>query len=266
MANRVKEKLRKGLPSVGYWVSLPSPSVAEIMAGFGMDWLMIDAEHGPAGYERIEDLLRAIEGSGVVPLMRVAENNMALIKKALDRGAYGVLVPLVNNAAEAAAAVSAAKYPPEGRRGVAGTRVSRFGMSLKEYYHTWNDDVLVAIQVETRQGLDNVEAIAAVPGVDVLFIGPVDLSANLGLFQQFDHPEFLGAVSRILRAAKDNGIAAGYMAFDPEGVLNKVDEGFQFIAGGTDARLLMDVLRGAMQQIDRGLKERSGSEAREGGI
>lgn len=256
MANRVKERLKQGLPSVGYWVSLPSPTVAEIMAGFNMDWIMIDTEHGPADYERVEDLLRAIEGTGVVPLIRVADNNTALIKKALDRGAYGVLVPLVNNADEAAAAVSAAKYPPEGIRGVAGTRVSRFGMSLKEYFGSWNNDVLVALQIETRQALENVEEIAAVPGVDVLFIGPNDLSANLGLFQQFDHPEFLGAVSRILKAAQDNRIAAGYMASSPATVLAKADEGFQFIAGGTDARLLMAAIQDATQQIKQGLRER----------
>lgn len=256
MTNRVKELLRAGRPAVGHWLSLPSPAVAELMAGCGMDWLVIDTEHGPADYERVEDLLRAVNGTPAVPLVRVADNSPALIKKALDRGALGVLVPLVDTPEAAAAAVAASRYPPEGIRGVAGTRASRFGLDLESYVESWNREVLVAVQIETRRALDNVERIAVVPGVDVLFVGPNDLSAGLGLFQRFDHPEYIRAVARILGAANDHGIAAGYMCAGAESTLAKIDEGFRFVAAGTDARLLAGAARALYGAIHEGLARR----------
>ncbi|BAS27820.1 HpcH/HpaI aldolase family protein [Limnochorda pilosa] len=256
MGNRVKERLKQGLPSVGNWINIPSPAVAELLAGHGMDWLLVDTEHCPTDYETIENLLRAMRGTEVVPLVRVAGNDPVLIKKALDRGALGVLVPLVNSAEEAAAAVAAAKYPPEGIRGVAGTRASRYGADLRAYFASWNQDVLVAVQVETRQALEQVEAIAAVPGVDVVFIGPNDLSANLGVFQQYDHPAFAEAVARVLRATRAHGVAAGYMASDSASVLAKIEEGFTFVSAGSDTRLLSAAAAATYGAIERGLGER----------
>lgn len=255
MTNRVKERLQQGKPVIGHWLSFPSPAVAELMASFGMDWLLIDTEHGPADYETVENLIRAMKGTDVIPLVRVAGNDPVLIKKALDRGAYGVVIPLVNNAAEAAAAVAACKYPPEGIRGVAGTRASCYGRDLKSYFTEWNRNVLVIIQVETRQAVENVEEIAAVPGVDVLFIGPYDLSANLGLFQQFDHPRVKSAIDRIRNAAQANGIATGYFTSGPEAALEKVKEGFQFVCAGSDARLLSTAAQETYERIRQGLRE-----------
>ncbi|MDR7470090.1 MAG: aldolase/citrate lyase family protein [Armatimonadota bacterium] len=256
ITNTVKHRLKQGQPAVGLWVSFPSPAVVELLATIGPDWLLVDTEHGPTGWERLEDLLRAMKGTEVVPLVRVAANDVALIKQALDRGAYGVIVPLVNTAQEARAAVAAARYPPEGIRGVAGTRVSRYGMDLPEYFARWNSEVLVVCQVETAQALEHVEEIAAVPGVDVLFIGPNDLSANLGCFRQFDHPAFLAAVDRILAAARRCGIAAGYMAGSPEEVLRRIDQGILFIAAGSDARLLAGAAAATYGRIREGLAER----------
>lgn len=256
MRNLVKEKLARGEPTIGHWLSIPSSTVAELLTCVGMDWLLMDTEHSPIGYETMEDLLRAIKDTNVVPLARVAAAEAPLIKKVLDRGVCGVLVPLVNTAAEARNVVAACKYPPEGIRGVAGTRVSRWGCTLAEYYREWNDNVLIAIQIETKQALENVEEIAAVPGVDVLFVGPADLSANLGTFQQFDHPRFKSAVQRILNAAKNAGIAAGYMSFGAESVLEKVDEGFRFIAAGTDTKLLLSAAQATYERINEGLRQR----------
>ena len=159
MANQVKAKLSRGEVTVGHWLSFPSPSVAELMASFGMDWLVIDTEHGPAEYETVEDMIRAMRGTPVVPLVRVGGNDPVLIKKALDRGAYGVVVPLVNSPEEARAAVMACRYPPEGIRGVAGTRETRYGMDLRPYFESWNQDVLLVVQIETRQALERVEAV-----------------------------------------------------------------------------------------------------------
>ena len=254
--NRTKRRLRQGYPVIGHWISLPSPAVAELLAGFGMDWLLIDTEHGPAEWETVEDLIRAMKGTLVTPLVRVAGNEPVLIKKALDRGAMGALIPLVRTAEEARAAVAACKYPPEGIRGVAGTRVSRYGADLPHYVAAWNREVLVACQIETAEGLENVDGIAATPGIDVLFVGPNDLSANLNRFRQFDHPEFVRAVERVLAAATQHGIAAGYMVGGVEEALARIDQGFRFMALGSDARLLAGAAAAVYEQMNKALAAR----------
>ncbi len=254
--NTVKQRLADGLPAVGQWISLPSPSIVELIASFQPDWLLIDTEHSPAEGETVEHALRAMNGTDVVPLVRVAANDQALIKKALDRGAYGVVVPLVNTLEQAQAAVAAAKYPPEGIRGVAGTRASRYGMDLPDYFARWNSQVLMICQIETAEALENVDVIATVPGVDVLFIGPNDLSANLNLFRQFDDPEFKRAVDRVLGAAERHHIAAGYMASTADEVLERIDQGFRFVSAGSDTRLLAAAASAAFGKIKAGLAER----------
>jgi 2-keto-3-deoxy-L-rhamnonate aldolase RhmA len=254
--NPVKERLTKGLPTVGQWVSMPVPSIVELLSSFQMDWLCLDTEHGPADTERVEDMIRALKGTDVVPIVRVGGNDPVLIKRALDRGALGVIVPLVNTPEQARAAVAASKYPPEGIRGVAGTRVNRFGMDLGDYFTQWNGQVVVICQIETVEALENVEAIAAVPGVDVLFIGPNDLSAALNGFRQFDRPEFKSAVDRIVKATKRHGSAAGYMASSTEEVLERIDQGFRFVSNGTDARMLAVAAAASYAKIKAGLAER----------
>jgi 2-keto-3-deoxy-L-rhamnonate aldolase RhmA len=254
--NPLKARLKQGLPAVGQWISLPSPSVAEILAAHNPDWLLVDTEHGPITWETLEDILRALKGSGVPPLARVRANDPSIIKQVLDRGVYGVLVPLVNTAEEARAAAAACKYPPEGMRGVAGTRVSGFGSTLPDYFERWNSQVVVGVQIETTEALANVERIAAVPGIDILFIGPNDLSASLGRFRQFDHPEFANAVDRILKAAQAHGVAAGYMCTGPDEVLQKIDQGFRFLAAGSDARLLSGAMGSTYHKIREGVDAR----------
>lgn len=248
--NPLKQRLRAGQPAIGTWVSFASPGVAEALALLEPDWLLVDTEHGAVDEQTLEEMLRAIRAASasVTPLVRVAANDVALIKKALDRGAMGVLVPLVDSPDEARQAVAACRYPPEGIRGVAGTRASRYGLAMADYYATWNEDVLVGVQIETRPALESVEAIAAVPGVDLLFVGPNDLSASLGVFRQFDHPDYLAAVRRILQAARSAGKAAGYMARSADEAAARLDEGFQFVSVATDARLLMGA---AAQAFDR---------------
>ncbi len=254
--NRAKRRLQQGYPVIGHWISLPSPALVELLAGFGMDWLVIDTEHGPAGWETVEDMIRAMKGTVVTPLVRVAANDPAVIKKALDRGVLGAVIPLVGTAEEARAAVAACRYPPEGIRGVAGTRASRYGADLPQYVAEWNREVLVVCQVETAGALDNVEAIAATPGVDVLFVGPNDLSANLDRFRQFDHPDFTRAVDRILAAAGRHGVATGYMAGSVEEALARIDQGFRFMALGSDARLLAGAAAAVYGQMHKALEGR----------
>ena len=251
VGNRVKELLQRGEVAVGCWLSLPSPEVAEVLAELGPDWLLIDTEHGPASYETVENMIRAMRGTHVVPIVRVAANDAALIKKALDRGAQGVLVPLVSTPEDVRAAVAACRYPPEGVRGVAGTRASRYGLDLEAYFREWNQQVLVGVQIETRQALEQVEALARVPGLDLMFVGPNDLSAALGVFRQFDNAEFNRALDRIVAAARQAGVAAGYMAINAEDAMARVRQGFQFISLASDARLLMAAARSAFAAVTR---------------
>jgi 2-keto-3-deoxy-L-rhamnonate aldolase RhmA len=202
-------------------------------------------------------MIRAIRPTPTTALVRVQDANHSTIKKALDRGAEGVLVPLVESAEQARGIVAACRFPPEGTRGIAGTRATRFGLDLKGYLETWNKEVVVALQIETRPGLEQVEAIAGVPGVDVLFVGPNDLSAGLGAFQQFDRPEFRQAVERIRKAADQRGIATGYMCTSAEGTLQKIDEGFRFVAVGTEARLLAGAAHTLSSEVRKGLATRA---------
>lgn len=251
MANPLKELLASHRPAIGTWLTFASPAVAELLALQEPDWLLVDTEHGAINEETLEDMVRAIRAASasVTPLVRVAANDVALIKKALDRGAMGVLVPLVDSPDQARLAVAACRYPPLGVRGVAGTRASRYGLAMGDYFASWNDDVVVGVQIETRPALESVEAIAQVPGVDLLFVGPNDLSASLGLFRQFDHPDYVAAVRRILRAARAAGKAAGYMARSADEAAARIEEGFQFVSVATDARLLMGAASQAFQRL-----------------
>ena len=257
--NKTKQRLLEGHLAIGQWISLPSPPVAELVSGFGMDWLVIDAEHGPAGWETVEEIVRAMKGTDVTPLIRVPGNDPVFIKKALDRGGYGVVVPMVSTAAHATAAVAAAKFPPEGIRGVAGTRASRYGLDLADYVASWNQQVLVICQLETAESVQNAESIAAVPGVDVLFVGPNDLSATLGVFRQFEHPDYRRAVDRILNAARTHHKAPGIMASGADDALVQIDRGFRFVSVASDTRMLAAATAAAYEKIKSGLMERKRS-------
>ncbi len=251
--NRTKRLLKSGRPAIGHWLSLSCPAAAEILSAFEPDWLVVDTEHSPASWETVEDLLRAMKGTQVTPLVRVAANDPALIKLALDRGAMGVLVPLVSTPEEARRAVLASRYPPEGIRGVAGTRASRYGLDLVDYFANWNEEALVICQVETVQGLDQVDGIAEVEGVDVLFVGPNDLSASVGHFRRFEAPEYEGAVQRVLEAARRHGKAAGYLASDPEEALRRIAQGFRFVGIASDSRFLAAAASAALRRVREGL-------------
>ena len=256
MHNPLKQRLREGKVVVGYWLTLPSPSVAEIMGSLALDWLLVDLEHGPIGWETLEDMLRALRGTPVVPLVRVPSGEPPVLKRALDRGPLGVVVPLVSTAEEAERVVAACRYPPQGIRGVAGSRASGYGATLAEYFAAWNREVLVACQVETVEALQRVDEIAAVDGVDVLFVGPNDLSANLNRWRDLEYEGFREALNRVLAAARRHGKAAGVMCTGPEDALARVDQGFRFVALGSDARLLAAAAGRAAQQLREGLAAR----------
>ena len=208
--NTVKRRLKAGERTAGAWLQLCSPIAAEIMADAGFDWLLIDMEHGHGDYQTLLAQLQAIEGSGTAPLVRVQANDVAVIKRVLDLGAYGVMIPWVSGRRECEAAVSACKYPPEGIRGMAGShRAAGFGRFAAEYWKRANAEILVIVQIETAEALREVDAMLTVPGVDMVFVGPTDLSAAVGHVGDPKHPEVVEAIAAIERAARKAGVALG---------------------------------------------------------
>ena len=211
MRNRLKEKLQNGEAVIGTFVGLGHPDVTEMLSRIGFDWLLLDAEHSSLSFETMENLMQAMNGTDCVPIVRPQWNDPVQIKRILDIGAYGVLVPWVNSKEEAENAVKACRYPPEGIRGYGPRRAGRFDL---KYFETANTEILVAIQIETKQAMENLEDILSVPGVDACYVGPYDLSCNLGLGlpPKWDNPEYLAAFDRILAVAKKYQKPAGMFA------------------------------------------------------
>jgi 4-hydroxy-2-oxoheptanedioate aldolase len=219
----------------GTFINLGSSVTAEIAGNAGYDWLLIDHEHGPGGEDTLLHQLQAAAATPAVPIVRIAANEPPRFKRALDMGAHGVMVPYVNNEAEAKAAAMAFRYPPRGFRGVAKfNRGAGFSQDFEEYYLHAHERLVLVAQVETVESVASVDAIAAVDGIDVLFVGPSDLSYNMGIRDQLDHPRFVQALQAVVAAAQRSGKAAGILAHNPSLVEKWRDIGFTFMALGSD--------------------------------
>jgi 4-hydroxy-2-oxoheptanedioate aldolase len=210
--NKFKDALLAKRPQIGFWSSLCSNIVTEVLAGVGFDWVLIDTEHAPNELPGVLSQLQAMTGGTAEPVVRPAWNDPVLLKRLLDIGTQNFLIPYVRNADEARAAVSATRYPPHGIRGVAvSPRANRYGR-MRDYFEKADDQICIAVQIEDRIGLQNIESIAAVEGIDALFIGPSDLAASLGHLGNSSHPEVRAAiedaVKRIVRTGKAPGILA----------------------------------------------------------
>src|SRR5881394_3913871 len=232
--NAFKRALVAGRQQIGLWVSLASPYSAELVAGAGFDWLVIDTEHSPNEVDTTLAQLQVIAAYPVSPVVRPAWNDKVLIKRHLDIGAQTLLVPYVQDAGEAAAAVAAVRYPTRGVRGVAGvTRASRFGR-VTDYAKRAEEEICLLVQIETRAGLDNLEAIARTDGIDGVFIGPADLAAGLGRLGEIQHAEIQDAIKRIRGCGKP----AGILATDEASARRYMQWGTTFTAVGLDAMIL----------------------------
>src|SRR5262245_4624765 len=223
----------------GTFLGLGSPLTVEIAGLTGFDFLVIDHEHGPGGEDTLLHQLQAAASTPAFPVVRIAMNETPRFKRVLDAGAFGVMVPYVNTAAEAAAAVAAMRYPPHGVRGVAKfNRGAGFGADFEEYYLHAHERLVAVLQIETPQALDAIDGIAGVDGADVLFVGPTDLSYNLGIRDQFDHPQFVEALKLVSTTAARHGKAAGILVHDPALVRTVRDLGYTFVALGSDGGLV----------------------------
>ncbi len=240
----LKHRLQRGETLHGCWLNLGSPLTAEIVGQAGFDWVLIDLEHG-AGTERdVLAQLQALERSPTAALVRVESAEIARIQRVLDLGAEGVMVPKISSAAEAEKVVRGLHYPPHGNRGVAKmVRATNFGQDFNAYYQQSREAILGVVQIETEDALHRLDEIAATEGVDVLFIGPADLTMELGIFGQFDHPRFKEALKEITNAAKNVGKATGILFFNPDDYQTYHDLGIRLIACGADATFVADGAR-----------------------
>ncbi len=236
-----KQQLRDGQPKMGLFLNAHSPTVAEQLAHTGYDWLLVDSQHGPMGFEKLSAMLCAIASGGAKSMVRVAgAHDRAGIQQALDLGADGILVPYINTAEEAAFAISCAKYPMAGTRSVYFPQRSMNKAGLLGYAGSANDNIIVAMQVETAACIENIEAIAALPGVDMLFLGQNDLCMSMGLYVKYEFPhmytspELLEATNKLVEHAQKNKVILGVFLFGTSRVGEFLEKGFSFFSVGND--------------------------------
>jgi 2-keto-3-deoxy-L-rhamnonate aldolase RhmA len=248
----IREKARRGETTLGTWLTIGHPEVAEAISLLPLDWVVVDMEHAPLDFQSAETLLIALRGSHVVPLVRVPAIDPVYVKRVLDMGFEGVVFPLVRSTEEAKLAVASTRYPPRGIRGVGPRRAIMYGLyDPYKYYVEASEKVLVLVQIETREALESLDEILDVEGVDGVFVGPNDLSAALGVFRQFDHPEYRRALKTILEAALSRGKIAGIMARSPKDALEKARMGFNFISLAHDITMMLHAYREALKMFGR---------------
>ena len=236
--NHFKHAIRAGKQQIGLWVSLASSYGAEIVAGSGFDWLLIDGEHSPNDPITVTPQLQAVAPYPVTPIVRPAWNDKVLIKRYLDIGTQSLLIPYVQTEEEAAAAVAAIRFPTRGVRGVAGlTRASRFGR-VTDYARRADEELCLLVQIETREGLDNLEKIARMDGIDGVFIGPADLAAGLGHLGDIGHAEVQSAIKEAIERIKACGKPAGILSPDETQARRYIEWGTVFTAVGLDVAIL----------------------------
>jgi 2-dehydro-3-deoxyglucarate aldolase len=244
MKNAVKEKLRRNQSVIGTFVEIGHPDISEWLSRQGFDFLLLDAEHGPLGFETIQTMMQSMNGSGCLPFVRPQWNDPVIIKRMLDMGAAGLIIPWVNTREEAENAVKACKYPPLGIRGYGPRRAA---MLDPQYYSTANEEIVVAVQIETDTALKNLEEILSVPGIDACYVGPFDLSSNMGfgIPPKWEEPAYLAALDKILEVSAKHRVPSGFFA-TIENIQWVIKKGFKFnTVGDADAFLV----RGAQEAL-----------------
>jgi 2-keto-3-deoxy-L-rhamnonate aldolase RhmA len=237
--------------SFGTWLTIPHPSVGELVARAGFDWAVVDLEHTAIGLQTAAEMIRVIDLSGARPLVRVGDHNPNTIKRVMDAGAHGIIASTVNTPEQAESIVKAVKYPPVGHRGVGLSRAQGYGDSFEEHYKWLNTQSIVFVQIEHIQAVENLKEILAVPGVDGFFIGPYDLSASLGVPGQFNHPRMMDALERISDVREHSNSTPGVHVVQPipGDAIARVREGFRFIAYGIDFLFLLTGMRQGLENI-----------------
>jgi len=253
MNKTLKSRLLKNEFTIGSWITLGNQDVAEIMAKANFDWLVVDLEHSSISIDMAANLIRVIELSGVTPLVRLTSNDSNQIKRVMDAGAYGIIVPMVNSAIEAELAVAATRYGPRGIRGVGLARAQGYGANFNEYLDWQSSDPIVIVQIEHVDAIDNLEDILNTDGVDGFIIGPYDLSCSMGIPGKFEDKDFNYTLKHILDIGKNISIPAGIHLVEPDtNLLEKLKkDGYNFIAYSVDIRMLDVGCRGPFLKVKR---------------
>ena len=249
LTGRVRQALLERRLTIGTWIQVGHPAVIEVLAAAGFEWLGIDCEHTDIDVAAFASLARAAHGRGVAVLPRVKDNDTLAIRQVLDMGAHGVIVPLVSTAEQADRAVRAAKYPPRGIRGYCFSRMNDWGKNFDQYAAGANDRIAVVVMIESKQGVENIDSILAVDGVDGVFIGPYDMSGSYGMPGRTDEPVIRDACRRVVDACARAGKAAGLHVVMPAAaaIERAVADGFTFIAVGADTVFLSNAALAALQ-------------------
>ncbi len=243
MHNPLRQKFREKQTAYGLWVTVESPSISEMAVTLGLDWICIDMEHGHLGFREVIEHLRAVRGSDTAALVRVPGIEMSSIKRALDMGANGVIVPYVRSRADVDTAFSYGRYSPRGIRGVSGDRAVQWGLESKEYLECADQETLIIPLIETREAVDEIDAILAVPGLETIFFGPADMSASYGFLGEWEGPGIAERILEVRAKAEAKGIAAGLLARGIEDSKRRRDQGFNMVGLGADMSLLIRALK-----------------------
>jgi 2-dehydro-3-deoxyglucarate aldolase len=248
---QLKSKLARNALTIGSWVTLGHPAIAEIMAGAGFDWLVLDTEHSVMELSEVQTLIQVLDGQQCPAIVRLTSNHPDQIKRVMDAGASGIMVPAVNTAADAEAAVQAVYYPPRGRRGVGLARAQGYGARFQQYQDWLRDNAVIVAMIEHIEAVDAVDSILAVPGIDAYIIGPYDLSGSLGRPGELDHPDVTSAIKRVREAGSRLGKPGGIHVVEPiaDELRRNIEAGFNFLGYGLDIRILDTLCRSHMQAV-----------------
>lgn len=248
---QLKSKLARNALTIGSWVTLGHPAIAEIMAAAGFDWLVLDMEHSVLELSEVQILIQVLDGQQCPAIVRLTSNHPDQIKRVMDAGAAGVMVPMVKTAADAEAAVQAVYYPPRGRRGVGLARAQGYGARFQEYRHWLEDNAIIVAMIEHIDAVNEIDSILSVPGIDAYIIGPYDLSGSMGRPGELDYPDVQSAIEKVREAGRRLDKPGGIHVVepDPEALRRNIDAGFNFLGYGLDIRILDTLCRGHMQNI-----------------
>ena len=251
----IRKALQDGSVAIGSWINTASPIVAELMAACNFDFLTVDAEHSATHLAQVQVLFQAIRSGNpnCAPMVRLPGNDYAATKRYLDAGAVGVVAPLINSAVQAQELIRSVKYAPQGARGVGFCRANMYGTRFEEAVASANEETMVCVQIEHIDGVEEIDQILSVPGVDAVFIGPYDLSASMGITGQLDNPRMLEATQRILSACQQHGVAPGIHVVqpDPQEAVRRIGQGYRLIAYSLDITMLAEACQSGLASIRR---------------
>ena len=248
---QLKSQLSQGELTIGSWITLGHPAIAEIMAAAGFDWLVLDMEHSVLELSEIQTLIQVLDGQQCPAIVRLTSNHPDQIKRVMDAGATGVMVPMVKSAADAKAAVQSVYYPPRGQRGVGLARAQGYGARFQQYRGWLENNAVIVAMIEHVDAVKAIDAILAVDGIDAYIIGPYDLSGSMGRPGELDHPEVQSAIAQVLEAGQRSGKPGGIHVIEPnqDELRRRIAAGFNFLGYGLDIRILDSLCRSHMQNI-----------------